>query len=374
MMINPMLCARKENAGILDKIAGEMNISLHKMIFEKMSLSTFIKSDLKSCMFYNPFIFDVSQCEEKGDDFVSYMEAITYQKDDAKIIIYASGYYAGDDFLDKLIHKGFTNIVANYDGVDERTNMEMMKADLKECLSDAGLSKQKWRRYDKHFDAFAEAQAAAALAEKEKAKPMYSMANMRIAVVGAQQRIGTTSFAIHLADYFNTRNASAAVINRAQNGGVQFEMLADMYDGIEQESGVYSINDIDFYSGLQQLGSNEYNVEIHDFGSLGEEINFSDYDKLYLVGGVSWNEIPMIYHAQQELYQSRYTVVVNYSAPEEIKRYDEYLRLNLNDVICAPLEPRTFSSTAYEDIFDKEFDDYRDTQQHDDELLAAEQY
>lgn len=41
-----------------------------------------------------------------------------------------------------------------------------MMEDLKECLT-TGLSRQKWRKYDKSFDAFAEAREAALIAEKK---------------------------------------------------------------------------------------------------------------------------------------------------------------------------------------------------------------
>ena len=67
------------------------------------------------------------------------------------------------------MHNGITNIVANYSDVDEKTNISMMAQDLKECITE-GLSQKKWRRFDKSFDAFAEAREAARIAEKEKKK------------------------------------------------------------------------------------------------------------------------------------------------------------------------------------------------------------
>ena len=130
----------------------------------------------------------------KGDDLVALCEGIALQKDPNSIIIYADHFFPGDDFLDKLVHKGIHNIIANYPDVDEKTNVTKMMEDLKECLT-TGLSRQKWRKYDKSFDAFAEAREAALIAEKESEKPRYSQASLHIAVVGAQSRIGTTSFA-----------------------------------------------------------------------------------------------------------------------------------------------------------------------------------
>lgn len=361
-MTHAIFIARRENAGILDKTASELNIQLRKIIMDEFSLSTFLKSELKSYMFHNPFIFDVSCCEEQGDDFISYMEGITYQKDDAKIVIYAGNFYAGDEFLDKLVHRGFTNIVANYNDVDDKANIQMMAADLKECLQEGGLPKQKWRRYDKSFDAFAEAREMAAIAEKEKAKPVYSEAKISVAVVGAQSRIGTTSFAIHLADYFRDRSADPVVVSVQKKGQEQLEMLCDTFDG-QSENNTYSINGIDFCVPSSETNKN-YNAEIYDFGNTDtSEIDFSEFDKVYLIGGTSWNELPMVYTAQIPLNKVNYTVALSFSNQGDIDKYGEILSPNLNEVICTPYEPDPFSSAAFEDIFDKAFEDFRDREE-----------
>lgn len=361
-MTHAIFVARRENAGILDKTAAELNIQLRKIIMEEFSLSTFLKSELKSYMFHNPFVFDISCCEEQGDDLISYMEGITYQKDDAKIVIYAGNFYAGDEFLDKLVHRGFTNIVANYNDVDDKTNIEMMAADLKECLQEGGLPKQKWRRYDRSFDAFAEAREMAAIAEKEKAKPVYSEAKISVAVVGAQSRIGTTSFAIHLADYFRDRSADPVVVSVQQKGQEQLEMLCDTFDG-KSENNIYSINGIDFCVPSSETNK-KYNAEIYDFGNTDtSEIDFSEFDKVYLIGGTSWNELPMVYTAQIPLNKVNYTVALSFADRGDIDKYGEILSPNLNEVICTPYEPDTFSSAAFEDIFDKAFEDFRDREE-----------
>lgn len=368
-MIHPFYVCRKENAGLLNKICAELNAQPpRKLVMENFELSRFVKSELKSYQFQNPFVFDISCCEEKGDELLSYLEAITYQIDDVKIVVYASGYYAGDDLLDKLVKIGITNIVANYDDVDEKTNIEMMLEDLKECMSDEGLSPKKWRRYDSSYDARAEARAAALLQEKEEAKPQFSQANLNIAVVGAQPRIGTTSFAIHLADYFTKRGATAAVMNLNPRGDMQLEMMCDIYNGIDNGNGSYQINDIDFYAS--SAPGNIDGVEIHDYGNIADEPNsFSGYDKLFLIGGTSWSELPMMYQAQKELNASNYTAIINFSSDEQIKRNNDILSLNLNEVIRAPFEPNTFSSVAYEDIFDEVFDSFRDSEQSEDDVI-----
>ncbi|MBP0985311.1 MAG: hypothetical protein J6A19_16485 [Oscillospiraceae bacterium] len=352
-MINPLIITRKENAGLFRKVCHDLGATQRELVADEWSLSLFLKSDLKNYTFQSHYILDISAVKEKGDDFISLCEGITYQKDNANIIIYADQSYPGDSFLDKLVHCGFTNIVANYTDADEKTNITQMTEDLKECLT-SGLSKQKWRRFDKSFDAFAEAREAAMIAEKEKEKPRYSQAELHIAVVGAQSRIGTTTLAIRLAEYFHSRDGESVVVCANKRGIPQLDMIKEFYDGMEQ-NGIYTVNGIDICSPYAEP-TKTYNAEIYDFGSTpASDLDFKDFDKVYVVGGTSWNELPMIYTAQLALNKVNYTVAVNFSDEAAVERYREALAVNLNDVILLPFEPELFEIGQYEEIFDREF-------------------
>ena len=122
-MTNPLLISRKENAGILRKICSEIGATPREISGDEWSLALFIKTDLKNYMYQSHYVLDVSAFLEKGDDLVALCEGIALQKDPNSIIIYADHFFPGDDFLDKLVHKGIHNIVANYPDVDEKTNV-----------------------------------------------------------------------------------------------------------------------------------------------------------------------------------------------------------------------------------------------------------
>ena len=64
---------------------------------------------------------------------------------------------------------------------------------------------------------------------------------------------------------------------------------------------------------------------------------------MFVVGGTSWNELPMIYTAQQPLNSVNYTVAVNFSDKAAVENNREYLMLNLNEVLVLPFEPDPFS-------------------------------
>ena len=383
-MINPLLITRKENAGILRRICSELNAVPREMIGEDWSLAVFLKRDLKTYLYQSHFIFDLSAFKEQGDEFVNLCAGIYYQKSDANIVIYADNCYPGDEILDKLVHNGITNIVANYPDVDEKTNISMMVQDLKECITE-GISQKKWRRFDKSFDAFAEAREATrktlnktkstrsnerthgsdfvtlrfiqrvpVIAEKEKEKPRYSQSNISIAVVGAQGRIGATTFAMRLAAYFKSHDGESLVVCANKRGFPQLEMMSEYYGGTEQ-NGIYTINGIDICTALTE-SEKQYNVQIYDYGSLPtSELKLDSFDKVFLIGGTSWNELPMIYMAQQPLNSVNYTVAVNFSDKAAVEKNKEFLMLNLNEVIVLPFEPDPFAVERYEDMFDMEF-------------------
>ena len=355
-MLNPLLISRKENAGILRRICSELGAVPREIIGEDWSLSLFLKRDLKNYLYQSHYIFDISAFKEKDDDFVNLCAGIYYQKSDANIIIYADNCYPGDEILDKLVHNGITNIVANYPDVDEKTNISMMSQDLKECITE-GLSQQKWRRFDKSFDAFAEAREAARIAEKEKEKPRYSNTKLQIAVVGAQGRIGATTFAMRLAAYFKSRDGESLVVCANKRGFPQLEMMNEYYGGTEQ-NGICTINGIDICTALTEL-EKQYNVQIYDYGSLPtSELKLDSFDKVFLIGGTSWNELPMIYIAQQPLNSVNYTVAVNFSDKAAVEKNKEYLMLNLNEVMVLPFETDPFTINNYEELFDALFHTY----------------
>ena len=344
-MLNPLLISRKENAGILRRICSELGAVPREIIGEDWSLAVFLKRDLKTYLYQSHFIFDLSAFKEQGDEFVNLCAGIYYQKSDANIVIYADNFYPGDEILDKLVHNGITNIVSNYPDVDEKTNISMITE---------GLSQKKWRRFDKSFDAFAEAREAARIAEKEKEKPRYSQSNISIAVVGAQGRIGATTFALRLAAYFKSRDGESLVVCANKRGFPQLEMMNEYYGGSEQ-NGIYTINGIDICTALTEP-EKQYNVQIYDYGSLPtSELKLDSFDKVFIIGGTSWNELPMIYMAQQPLNSVNYTVAVNFSDKTAVEKNKEFLMLNLNEVMVLPFEPDPFAVEQYEGIFDAFF-------------------
>ncbi len=169
-------------------------------------------------------------------------------------------------------------------------------------------------------------------------KPRYSQAKVHIAVVGAQNRIGTTTFALRLGEYFRSRDAASVVVCANKREIPQLEMMKELYNA------AYTLGEGIDICAANVEPTKSYNVEIYDFGSTGtSDIDFTDFDKVFLVGGTSRNELPMIYTAQLPLNKVNYTVAVNFSDDAAIDKFREALSINLNDVLSLPFESDPFS-------------------------------
>lgn len=365
----PTLYAIKKNGGILDKWSRANGVSVLSFIYsEQVNLRDIISAEFKTVKFRDCYVFDVQACKGNDEEFLTCMQSVQFQTD-ARIVVYAGEHYAGDELLDRLVKCGITNIVAKYDDKDAAENMSLMLADLAECMSDDGLSRKKWRRYEKGYDPTAEARYEEELLKKERAKPSYANAKLKIAVVGAQARIGTTSTAIHIADYFAHHKAAAAVITAdgSEYSDEQLAMICDVYDG-EDKGDHYTVNGIDFYPNGSQP-TLDYNATVFDFGVLNEDNAelLSGYDKIYLVGGISWNEFPLTYQCQTLIGQYNYTILVNFcdnerlNAPVQIdggssSSYGRLLsEVNMQRVCCLPFATDPFKSDMFDTLFDIDF-------------------
>lgn len=172
-----------------------------------------------------------------------------------------------------------------------------------------------------------------------------------------------------MAEYFRSRDGESVVVCASRRGAEQLEMMETCYEEAKVQDGIYTINGIDICSSDTDTAK-VYNAEIYDFGSK-KPTDFSGFDKIYVVGGTSWNELPMIYDIQNDLNMVNYTVAVNFSDETSVEKNRELLSVNLNDVICLPYAPDPFSLTAgYEEIFDKDFAEWADSPAEEADLSA----
>ena len=357
-MINPLLIAKKENADILKFISGEPDVAEpRKLIGNDWSLKTFLQSDLKNYTLQTHFVFDISSFKEQGDEFISLLEGIHYQNEKAVIIIFAIEFKPGDEFLENLVKAGYTNIIASYDTKDELKNSELMRDDLRECFSPKGLPPKKYNRFIKR----------GAQEEFTEEKISYKNCRLSVAVTGTMARIGATTYAIHLCDYFIRHGANVALVMFGKGADLQYKMLNMYLSGIETGSG-FSARGVDFYltDGLQSDAPyrqpGRYNLVVFDIGGdiYGGVDLIEAADLITLCGGVKWNEIGNQREAEKKLIGHNYTLVINYSHESICRNYDELLKNNITDYVVMPFSPSLFDASENDDVFDKIYSGYAD--------------
>jgi hypothetical protein len=353
-MLSPLLIARKENAGILKSIGKELEFfTPREQIGSDWSLKLFLQSDVKNYSLQTHFILDASAFQEKNDEFIGLLEGISLQNEKASIIIYAGDFFAGDDFLNKLIQKGYTNIVASFDTNDERKNIELMTEDLKECFSPDGLSQRKYRRYDKCFSE----RPVFAIKEAEAILPRYENASFTVSVFGAMDRIGTTSYAVHLCDYITRRGGTAALV--ILNNGGDRQRIKDLYQATEN-GGYITVNAIDIYDKSNLPAPERYNVIVFDVGviSKGKEY-LGNTDITVLCAGTGWNELAYTKNAHKYLNGINYMIAVNFSSENECKKHEDALNMNFSDYVIMPFSPEPFNAKENDALFDKLYADWQ---------------
>jgi hypothetical protein len=368
-MITPVLIATKQNEEILKKVCLEVGTAPPRMIVgSNFNFAVYVKKDMRSHTSATHFILDVSAFREQGADFIDCLKAMEYQKNpNAKVIIYADRFYENDDFLWELYQAGYTEIAANYNAKDKRKNAKMMFDDLRECLSESGLSEEKKRRYDRNYSnrTLAEKQETTA-AETEHD---YSKSKFIVAVAGAMERIGTTTLAVQICDYITRKGGAAAVVFADDNGKTaehesgfehrQLEQLREEYGG-KNHGNYVSVGGVDVYLPEADVEIEKYNAVVIDCGNVSatpenidEHCKTADF--VILCGGAKMTELVPTALIQKKFNDTEYVLAVNFADKSDCERHGKYLTLNENLYVTMPFAPKLFGETANEKIFDEWF-------------------
>ncbi|MCL2637513.1 MAG: hypothetical protein FWD48_04000 [Oscillospiraceae bacterium] len=336
-MIKSLLIATKENAGILNAITKELEIlKPRSFIGSRWSLRSFIKSDLKNFSAETHFVFDINIISEQGTELIELLTELRGKNEKATIIIYCVNLSAGDLFLHQLIKSGFTNVIAGYDKASEAENYKLIQEDLKEAITD-GLSKQKYERFlitEKPEDVIVKVEAEVESEETEN--PEGLIGHKSIAVFGSQKRVGATTFAMSLCRSTIERGGKAVLVLTGENAELEQSCLCKHFDGIKND-GLVTVNGIDVFAREVVTGIEEYNLAVFDCGRVQENTDkiemMQEVDKLYLCCGIGWKDLKHVSSAHLCLQSMTYTVTVNTDDEAILKKYNNELCKNCNEVI-----------------------------------------
>lgn len=241
------LC-NNQNINLFDFLDREKGMSIKKMsgIFK---LKQFVIHDVRNLSQFRFFIIDLKALKDNEIEIVEAITAfgIMYS---ARIILFAEGFDGDSSLITKLIELGIYNIITSKE-------FEEIKEEMLECTSSDGKDIRSAIR-SKYFS----------LEEIMEKKTEYSFLcrNIKIAVVGAVHKVGTSTIAINLVNFLF--NAGAKVDYVEANNNEHLKWLPRYYKDM-------SVNEayIEYKGAKYYFSGNfpeENNFTVIDFGSIDQ--------------------------------------------------------------------------------------------------------
>lgn len=208
-----------------------------KKIVGSFNLQRFIVSDMRNFSHLTEVVLERTAFDDTDNEFVEAIEEFLTMYS-ARVSVIYEGLDTDSTTFRNLLNIGVGNIVISTDIYD-------IQAEITECMSEKGM-----QRYN----------------AKERIKPHHSehysfdCQNIRIGVVGSQERIGVTTTAVGLASWLVKVGATACYIEA--NKQKRLPHISMEY-GEELSSAGFTAEGIDFM-GAEPTG--EYNFKVYDLG------------------------------------------------------------------------------------------------------------
>lgn len=225
-------------------------------------LKQFVVHDMRNFSHFTDVVLDRPAF---GDDDTGFAEAIEefLTMYHARVTVICEGLSPSDSLFQALLDSGVGNIVCD-------TEITAIQQEIIECLSETGMT-----RYNPKERL-----------QKSGIKYRFDCENVRIAVVGAQPRMGTTTAAMGLCHWLQSVGAAVCYMEENENG--HLPLLARSY-GMEQSGNGWLYEEVQYRKQGQELEM-PVNFIVQDMGSTSTAL--ADTDVLALVCGTKPQELP----------------------------------------------------------------------------------
>lgn len=239
--------------------ASDSNMPVKKMV-GSFVLKQFVVHDMRNFSHFTDVVFDRLAFEDDDTEFAQAIEEFLtmYQ---IRVTVICNGLLPSDLLFQALIDSGVGNIVYS-------TEITAIQQEIKECLSETGMTR--FNPKERH--------------QKNGVKYRFICVNVRIVVIGAQPRIGTTTVAMGLCNWLISVGATVRYVEHNEN--CHLPLLARSY-GMEKDGSGW------LYEGVQyrmQDTDEAVNFIVMDLGSMDTAL--IEGDVLALVCGTKPQELP----------------------------------------------------------------------------------
>lgn len=233
------------NLGLFDFLEKENNMQMKKMVGQ-FSIERFTKFDIRSLSYNNYLIIDISALEENIDKIIENLVAINTLYD-MRVILLADEVVPED--LKKLVDK--TKI---YNIITEST-VEKIKKEMLLCISPNGMTREYINAKvssDYGYDFIEDTYTF----EKQ----------VKIALIGSMNRIGTTTASMNIATYLEGIGAKVSYTEANNNNHLKDIHNIFFKDNVIKENH-FTANGIDYFFNFN-IPSTNYDFNIIDLGAL----------------------------------------------------------------------------------------------------------
>lgn len=310
----------EENSGLCDFMGAETGLVIKKLIGE-FDLKQFVVRDMKNLGHYRFIAIDYSALRNSDEEIIEALDGMKALSD-MRIILFAEKQERGSSQIEKLVGLGIYNIILSTDYYE-------IKDEFRKCCSEDGM-------------AYIEALRLATINEESiidvNQRMSFKGENVRIAVSGTMQRIGTTTIAINLANYLASIGAKVGYIEA--NGNDHLKSI------LNAERVMKKVGEECEYRGVKYLNSSDainsdYDFLILDLGVINQEkaLIMKACDIRILVAGGKAYEIENTIKGLTILSDKATNVIFNFvpgSQELSIKRLVGEAVERLHFAVCSP--------------------------------------
>ena len=348
-----ILAITNENEKLITEVCKECGEEQIQIFTGIKNLNRFAVQELRNLNNFKYAIIDITTTKENEEDIVKTIVTIKSMYN-IRIIILALGYKQGNTLLAKLFNEGIYNFVI---GKDYGTQ----KDELKDSLTGDGKQYKDAIRFRNQV---LDTDKKNKVIIKKEYKKLKQFVN--IAVIGTENKIGTTTQALLICAFFNSLNMNACYISNNEKDETSIiQTLINEKD--KQNNNMLDYEGIDMYKKSSNMKAIDfgYDFYIYDYGVLTDEkINdFITKDiKIIVTGSKLW-EFEGLFNAISKLEDlSNKYFLVNFTAEDKQKeiikyrfpRDDKYLK----SIFFTEYTPNPFVDNVNLDIYHKIFKDY----------------
>jgi hypothetical protein len=249
------MCSNKNHQVILSTLKENGVLIIDSFVHDHISFKKFVKSNITQ-LSVEILIFDISAFDDSDDDILSAIQMIRTMYENTKIIIIAHNRIAGNKLLADIFSLGILNIIATYDFLQ-------IKTELNTCLNEGKTFKEALVFKDIKDEILSNTVIELKTASK-----------VSIAIIGVQRRIGVTHNAIILATTIRKMGYMVAIVE--MNNSSDFQKIRASYD-TKMHDNYFVLDGVDYYPDatkdtLKYIKSEKsYNFIVLDYGDYREQ-------------------------------------------------------------------------------------------------------